>query len=647
MAQRSKTFSATTLPRAIDSPSTAFRYGQNNDRFGSIDYNDYGSMLEDERSISAPSDLGSLFILKPKVWRYWLLGVLAYTFAICLENVIIFPSLWPRLLMFCDQYDSDDLRYYLGVILAAFSAGRSISAILLNLREHTRQSMRIAGLLCFFLSLISSFLYTIAWSPVILIISRTLAGLGAGALTLLMSTLVSATSSEKRTSAIANFFIAAAVGEIVGPLIAYLTISVKFTVSDFQFDSFNLVGVWTFMIFCLTFPWAFRSFVANPSNNISSSNNSNSNNNEKNKTRSNSYNNNSNINNDSLNSNSDDGSSNSSTSSVDIYSLHTLFCTNKLISYNMLFIFLLALVNNAAVSSLETIVVPIGAQNFGFGVSENSIIFIISGFLLFFSNIVLVKVAACIRLDDNVGMYFSIIIALIGSLILFYDSTSLLSFIIGNVAYAIGIFCLLTFLSSMFTKSIRERPNFFIGILRASSAGIRVVGNLLAANTLTTQTNFQPCHRNNNNNGGGTNSGKNNSHAFSFNNNNNNNNNNHDDIHKLLHNDDAATFSPQLLLLILPFLMLFIAIVRSIYLYKTRRRSSSSRYDNFSSYNTMIDNDDDVGGTVLYEDNSDVSSLYRKFHNNNNVPSDTDDDSEIMDFDLIMEQDSKRNSFVS
>ena len=95
------------------------------------------------------------------------------------------------------------------------------------------------------------------------------------------------------------------------------------------------------------------------------------------------------------------------------------------------------------------------------------------------------------------------------------------------------------------------------------------------------------------------------------------------------------------------FLMLFIAIVRSIYLYKTRCRSSSSRYDNFSSYNTMIDNDDDVGGTVLYEDNSDVSSLYRKFHNNNNVPSDTDDDSEIMDFDLIMEQDSKRNSFVS
>ena len=83
--------------------------------------NEYTRLVQDERSISAPSDLGGLFFVKPKVWRYWLLGVLAYTFAICLENVIIFPSLWPRLLMFCDHYNSDDLRYYLGVILAAFS----------------------------------------------------------------------------------------------------------------------------------------------------------------------------------------------------------------------------------------------------------------------------------------------------------------------------------------------------------------------------------------------------------------------------------------------------------------------------------------------------------------------------------------------
>ena len=144
MAYRSKTFSS-----AQDSPSTAFRYGQIGDRFDSIDYSDYGSIV-DERSISAPSDLGGLFVLRPKVWKHWLLGVLAYTFAICLENVIIFPSLWPRLLMFCDQYTSDELRYYLGVILGAFSAGRCISAILLNLHEHSRKSMKIADYCAFY-----------------------------------------------------------------------------------------------------------------------------------------------------------------------------------------------------------------------------------------------------------------------------------------------------------------------------------------------------------------------------------------------------------------------------------------------------------------------------------------------------------------
>ena len=188
MAYRSKTFSSSS-PSRQDSPSTAFRYGQIGDRFDSIDYSDYGSIV-DERAISAPSDLGGLFVLRPKVWKHWLLGVLAYTFAICLENVIIFPSLWPRLLMFCDQYTSDELRYYLGTILGAFSAGRCISAILLNLHEHSRKSMKIAGLLCFLLSISSSFLYTIAWSPKILVVSRTLAGLGAGALTLLLSTIV-------------------------------------------------------------------------------------------------------------------------------------------------------------------------------------------------------------------------------------------------------------------------------------------------------------------------------------------------------------------------------------------------------------------------------------------------------------------------
>ena len=167
--------------------------------------------------------------------------------------------------MFCDQYTSDELRYYLGTILGAFSAGRCISAILLNLHEHSRKSMKLLDY-CAFISYRLRFVYD-CLEPQNFGRQSTLAGLGAGALTLLLGTIVSATSNETRTSSIANFFIAAAVGEVAGPLIAYVTISLKFTVADFQFDSYNLVGVWTFLIFCLTFPWAFRSFVANPSQN--------------------------------------------------------------------------------------------------------------------------------------------------------------------------------------------------------------------------------------------------------------------------------------------------------------------------------------------------------------------------------------------
>ncbi len=43
----------------------------------------------------------------------------------------------------------------------------------------------------------------------------------------------------------------------------------------------------------------------------------------------------------------------------------------------------------------------------------------------------------------------------------------------------------MTFVTSMYTKNILARPSLFIGAFRASSAGIRVVGNVLAAYSLS------------------------------------------------------------------------------------------------------------------------------------------------------------------
>ena len=157
------------------------------------------------------------------------------------------------------------------------------------------------------------------------------------------------------------------------------------------------------MIFCLTFPWAFRSFVANPSRRTVKANTDVV---ERHHSR---------LGNDSAGLPSNDGSGET---------ICKTLCSRNLVSLDMILIFFIAIVNNAAVSALETIVVPVGDQNFGWGVSENSIVFIVSGMLLFFSNIVLVKVASCIHLDDGAGMYFSIVVALLGALMLFHDSSS-------------------------------------------------------------------------------------------------------------------------------------------------------------------------------------------------------------------------------
>ena len=512
-----------------DSPSTGFRYNAR-PGYGSTEssYNDDSEALSSYRSNSAPSDVGGIFVLRPKVWRYWLAGVLSYAFAICLENVIIFPSLWPRLKTFCGpDYSSAELQYYLGAILGAFSAGRAVSAVVLNLREHTQTSMRIAGFVCFLVSISSSVLYTFAWSPMVLIVSRSLAGLGAGALTLLMSTLVAATSEENRTSSIANFFIAAAVGEIVGPVIAFLTVSLQFQVGSFTFNSYNSVGVWTFIVFILTFPWAFRGFVApNRVGNKGAAAGDGDDDDEwggspERKGRA------------------EDGGAEEGQG--------TASCTSPMFSFDMGIILLMALVNNAAVSTWETLIVPIGDSNFGWDVEINSIVFIISGCLLFFSNIVLVKLAAYAKLDDNTGVLFSIIFACGGALLLYYDSTSIVVFACGNIAYPIGIFCLLTFLSSMYTKAIVARPNFFIGLLRASSAGIRVVGNGLAAKSLTQHVHKQICDSDTNGVGGNVNGTRG---------------------VDLFQGSSFSTVeddkSPQVLLLVFPLIMLALEIVRMV-----------------------------------------------------------------------------------
>ena len=148
-------------------------------------------------------------------------GIMAYSFVVCLENVIVFPSLWPRLLLYCGpEYSEATLQTYLGWTMGAFSLGRGVSALIINGRPPTRWNMRLAATLCFLFSACGCGLYVLADSPPMLVASRGLSGLGAGALTLMITSLTSLSSPETRTSAISRFFIAAALGEIAGPILS-------------------------------------------------------------------------------------------------------------------------------------------------------------------------------------------------------------------------------------------------------------------------------------------------------------------------------------------------------------------------------------------------------------------------------------------
>jgi hypothetical protein len=137
------------------------------------------------------------------------------------------------------------------------------------------------------------------------------------------------------------------------------------------------------------------------------------------------------------------------------------------------------------VSSWETVVTPLAQQHFRWGVESNSLIFILSGAILFFSNIVLVRIATSFKVSDECGTIVSVIVATAGATLLLIGGNNIAYFVIGNLLFTLGIFCPLTFVTSMYTKNIVARPSLFIGAFRASSAGIRVVGNILAAYSLS------------------------------------------------------------------------------------------------------------------------------------------------------------------
>ena len=200
-------------------------------------------------------------------------GVLAYSFVVCLENVIVYPSMWPRLLSMrpaaplplgnqthaTTTQDAEIMQLHtaLAAAMAAFSAGRAVAALVINLREHGPRSVRVAIVCCFVCSMISALLYLIASTPLELIASRVFGGFGAGALSLMIVVLTEASSSEERTVAFSRFFFCAGLGEIIGPALIAVSTGVRIPINAPPFlelvDEYNVGGVYSAVLFACAF----------------------------------------------------------------------------------------------------------------------------------------------------------------------------------------------------------------------------------------------------------------------------------------------------------------------------------------------------------------------------------------------------------
>lgn len=80
----------------------------------------------------------------------------------------------------------------------------------------------------------------------------------------MVTSLVAGSSKATRTKAMSRFYIAAAVGEVLGPALAAATTSVDFQLGSLRVDQYNNVGVWTAVLFICAFVLVFRAYDAAP-----------------------------------------------------------------------------------------------------------------------------------------------------------------------------------------------------------------------------------------------------------------------------------------------------------------------------------------------------------------------------------------------
>lgn len=153
------------------------------------------------------------------------------------EYALILPTLYLRLA----TYNAPG--FYLGLVISAYSfSGLFVSPIMGRIYDKTRKS-KILISFTNIVECIGSIMYWMGLSPLFLIMSRLVAGLGNGYFPIILAEVTHGTSNEARTSMVSTVMAMRQFGLLLGPGFNLFLTKMDFNIGPFKVDQYSSPGL--------------------------------------------------------------------------------------------------------------------------------------------------------------------------------------------------------------------------------------------------------------------------------------------------------------------------------------------------------------------------------------------------------------------
>ncbi|XP_072030196.1 major facilitator superfamily domain-containing protein 8-like [Amphiura filiformis] len=161
------------------------------------------------------------------------------------EYAIIMPSLYLYI------QDLGGSPSYLGIVLSAFSfSGLLVAPIFGTIQDKLRRT-KILIVIANLFEIIGNFMYFMGFNLWFLLLSRLVAGVGAGVQSTIFAQISRSTHEEDRASAISLALAAKQVGLLLGPGFNLFLVKIHFWIGPFEVNQFTSPGLFMFILWIL------------------------------------------------------------------------------------------------------------------------------------------------------------------------------------------------------------------------------------------------------------------------------------------------------------------------------------------------------------------------------------------------------------